>query len=420
MKRGRSFWSGILLFCLLISCWQASASAQSDGNKLQIKILAINDFHGHLSTDGLPDKGSAPVLAAYLEDVAKGWEGRIFLVHAGDQVGASSAASTFLKEEPSISFLNLLARRPGWSIIGTLGNHEFDQGKDEMLRLIHGGNHKRGPFLENPYPGAHFPYICANVIREDTSQPLLLPFVIREVEGVPLAFIGAVTTETPSKVAKSAISGLRFQDEAEAINSQVSLLKRWGVKAFVVLIHEGGCGQPPFEEKTGPWNDNVRGRIVDIVHRLDDVDVVITGHTHKFINAMLENNNHKRILVTQSIWHGIAFADIVLTIDRRTQEVVEKWAQIEPTYRNKGLGCSQTHRCRNWSNRQKPKLSRLLIWISKRSLVQPKKILKTSRIVQGSLCWETWWPTLFDMPARPNWLLLTRVVSGQIRLPEGM
>jgi 5'-nucleotidase len=223
MKKWHFFRPGIVLLCLLVSGWTQPAPAYAEGKELLIKILALNDFHGHISKDGLHDKkASAPVLAAHLEAAAQGWEGRTFLVHAGDQIGASPAASALLKEEPSVIFLNILADRPGWSIIGTLGNHEFDQGKGALLRLIR-RNHEGSRSLVKPYCGANFPYVCANVAHEGSDQPLLPPFVTRTVEGIPIAFIGAVTTETPQKVIKSKLSGLRFRDEANAINEQVAL-----------------------------------------------------------------------------------------------------------------------------------------------------------------------------------------------------
>jgi 5'-nucleotidase len=112
----------------------------------------------------------------------------------------------------------------------------------------------------------------------------------------------------------------------------VEVLKSMGVRAIVVLLHEGGKGQVPYKGPTDPKNHQLRGKIVDIVNRLDDeVDVVISGHTHKFTNALLENQNHKKILVTQAIYHGEAFADIELILDKLSKDVVAKKAEIKNT-----------------------------------------------------------------------------------------
>src|SRR6201999_635656 len=108
------------------------------------------------------------VMATYLETAQAGLEDQTILVHAGDEVGASPPSSALLQDEPSISFLNLLANDacsytnkmdPACNLVGTLGNHEFDEGKAELMRLLTGGNYPKGPFLENPYKGARFPYV---------------------------------------------------------------------------------------------------------------------------------------------------------------------------------------------------------------------------------------------------------------------
>jgi 5'-nucleotidase len=333
MKRWRSVWPIIILVCFLFNGCPSGYAKEP----LQVKILAFNDFHGHLTKECSQSEGGAPVLAAYFEEAAQGFEGRTFLVHAGDLVGGSPAVSALLRDEPSILFLNILAAQkcPDFRIIGTLGNHEFDRGKEELLRLIYGGDHRDGGLWDKPYPGADFPYVCANVVDSKTSRFLLPPYLIEEVQGIPLAFIGAVTTETPNKCSKN-LSDLRFLDEAETINFQVDVLKRLGVRAIIVLIHEGGA-QKAYYTKTDP-NDleknKVTGKIKDIVSRLDpEVDVVISGHTHKFTNTLIKN-----ILVTQAYCHGEAYADIDVEINLDTKNIVAKSAVIKRTFNNRGPG----------------------------------------------------------------------------------
>jgi 2',3'-cyclic-nucleotide 2'-phosphodiesterase (5'-nucleotidase family) len=195
----------------ILVLWQApqeslrQARAQQEGeDTIHVKLLAINDFHGQLSAGRLVANrpvGGAAVLASHLNAAQAGKEDRTFIVHAGDHVGATPPASALLQDEPSISFLKLLANRhytyryptnPKCNLVGTLGNHEFDEGKEELLRLLDGGNHFTGPFLEDPYRGAKFPYVCANAVRTADREPLIDPYVIKKVRGVPIAFIGAV------------------------------------------------------------------------------------------------------------------------------------------------------------------------------------------------------------------------------------
>ena len=317
---------------------------------VRFKILGFNDFHGQLSSGkkvGGRPVGSAPVLAAYLEAAADQSENGAFIVHAGDQVGASPPVSALLQDEPSITFLNMLANdqcryrnrmRPGCNLVGTLGNHEFDEGVAEMSRLINGGIHAQGPFLDADYRGARFPYICANVVDATSGRTLLPPYVIKRVRGIPIAFIGAVLKETPSIVTPSGVSGVRFLDEAEAINSYIPELNAHGVRAIIVTIHQGTYGSA----YTGPTKSApqvLTGAIGDIVSRLDDeVDIVISGHAHGFTNALVANRHGKQILVTQAYSAGTAYDDIDVAIDPVSRDIVEKSASIVTTWADAGAG----------------------------------------------------------------------------------
>lgn len=324
---------------------------EEGGNTFDVKLLAINDFHGQLSAGRLVANrpvGGAAVLASYLKAAQTGMEDRTFIVHAGDHVGATPPASALLQDEPSISFLNLLANRhcsyryptnPKCNLVGTLGNHEFDEGKEELLRLLDGGNHEDGPFLEDPYRGAKFPYVCANAVRTTDSKPLIDPYVIKTVRGVPIAFIGAVLRQTPTIVTPTGVAGLSFLDEADTINHYVRHLKARGVRSFVVLIHQGGR-QITYQGPTQPGSAVVTGPDIQaIVQRLDDdVDVVVSGHAHSFTNALLKNRNGKEILLTQAFSASTAYADITLGIHYRSRDIVAKSAAIITTFADAGPG----------------------------------------------------------------------------------
>lgn len=329
---------------------------------VNLKILGINDFHGQLSPRVVAGRpaGGAAVLASYLKTAAGAAEDGSLIIHAGDHVGASPPNSALLQDEPAISFLNLLANQhcryvdrgllqqidawaraqlqPRCNVVGTLGNHEFDEGVTELQRLIGGGNSSKGPFLENPWRGAKFPYVSANVVQTGNNKPLIAPYTIKLVDGIRIGVIGAVLKETPTIVTPTGVAGVSFLDEATSINQYVKELRQRGVRTIIVTIHQGTT-QPSYTGSTDASIQNLSGVIVDIVKKLDDeVDVVVSGHTHSFTNALIPNQNGKQILVTQAFSASTAYDDIDLAISRKSGDVVEKSAAIVTTWGDQGPG----------------------------------------------------------------------------------
>lgn len=355
---------GLPLAWLLLSLWGGGCRSASPGTvaateppaahahssarpsaalPVQLKLLAINDLHGQLEAgltqEGRP-VGGAAVLAAYVRQARRGFEGRELFLLAGDTIGASPPSSGLLQDEPTVAFTNLLANQycvgpkrddPRCNVVMTAGNHEFDEGKIELRRLFGGGAHPTAMQFREQNEGARFPLISSNVLVAASGQPLLAPYVIREIGKVRLGVVGAITRETPMHVIRSGVEGLDFDDEAASINRAVSALKRAGIAAIVVLLHEGDESLPPYE---GATKDDARvGPVIgEIVQRLDDaVDVVVTGHAHGFTNAFAPNRGGRPVLVTQAFAKGTALAEIDVVIDG-TGDITRKTARIVTTY----------------------------------------------------------------------------------------
>lgn len=329
--------------------WKKGGGDVPKDRQIPLQLLGFNDFHGQLSprTVSMRPAGGAAVLASYLKLATAGLEDSTFIVHAGDFVGASPPNSALLQDEPSISFLNMLANddckykntsKPKCNVVGTLGNHEFDEGKAELLRLLDGGNHPSGPFLDKNWKGARVPYVSANVVDETTNKPILPPYVIKKLPSIPVAFIGAVLKETPTIVTPTGVAGLKFLDEADAINSYIPELHAQGIHTIIVLIHQG-LSQASYEGPTSGTAGAPSGALLDIISRLnDDIDVVVSGHTHQFTNAIIPNSHGVPILVTQGFSASTAYADIDLVVDKKTNDVVSKSAQIVTTWGDVGPG----------------------------------------------------------------------------------
>jgi 5'-nucleotidase len=167
--------------------------------------------------------------------------------------------------------------------VSSLGNHEFDPGRKELLRQQHGGCDSPRPGkacqLAPTFDGAKYAYLAANVIDSATGKTLVPAYRIEDVKGVKVGLVGAVLQDTPSVAVASSIAGLSFLGEAESINQAIPQMRAAGAKVFVALIHEGGH---TVDAPDKPGCDNLKGAIVDIVKKLDPaVRLVITGHSHK-------------------------------------------------------------------------------------------------------------------------------------------
>lgn len=295
---------------------------------VELRILAINDFHGNLRPppggiriNDPEDKnkkvmvaaGGAEYMATLVKQLREGHRNTIF-VAAGDLIGASPFLSAMFHDEPSVEALSMMGLA-----ITSVGNHEFDEGKTELFRMQNGGCHPedgcQGP---RPFTGAKFHYLAASTIETATGKSVLPPYEVREFEGIPVAFIGLTLKETAGIVSPSGIAGLEFRDEAETVNALVPQLKARGVEAIVVLIHQGG-------EPSGDYNEcpAITGPIVDIVKKFDRaVDVVVSGHTHRAYVCQIDGR-----LVTSGDKYGTLVTAIDLKLDPVTRDIVSARAE---------------------------------------------------------------------------------------------
>ncbi|RUR13666.1 bifunctional UDP-sugar hydrolase/5'-nucleotidase [Legionella sp. km772] len=351
LKKPYTLLSFSLLIFPLVTSVYSSTKNQSPSPTIRLKIVGINDFHGQISTgrlEGKAEVGGATVLASYLKEAQSSMAENTIITIMGDLVGASPPASALLHDEPTILFINSLGNNhctsqermnPECNIVATLGNHEFDKGQQALLDLIYGAGK---PPINNWYPmaeyqGAAYPYISANILNAETNKPMFPPYIIKQVHGIPIAFIGAIVKNTPEMSFPAHIKGLKFIDEAEAINSYLPEIKAQGVNIIIVLIHEGG-EQKPYEGPT-QQDTEVHGAIKEIIYRLnDEVDVVMAGHTHQFMNAFLPNHHGKQVLVTQANSYSSSYAEVSLDVDEKNHHLVKKEARIITTFANQWPG----------------------------------------------------------------------------------
>ncbi len=278
--------------------------------EVDLQILAINDFHGNIATtsSGFGGTGRADFLAANLATASAGQRNSIF-VSAGDLIGASPLISALFHDEPTIEAMNLMGLD-----INAVGNHEFDEGPAELLRMQNGGSHPVDGDLDGDgFAGADFEFLAANVVVDATGETIFPPYTIRNYQGVKVAFIGMTLEGTPTIVTPAGVEGLTFLDEAETVNALIPQLQKNNIESFVVLLHEGG-------RSNGGQNDcgtELTGPIAEIVPQLDDaVDLVIAGHTNDEFVCEIDGK-----WVTMADNAGRLFTDIRVKLNRVTKDM---------------------------------------------------------------------------------------------------
>ena len=317
----------ILFFnTLLVSC-----AGPGSREPVEINLVALNDFHGYLQpspfsyTDpGNPDAvitvqaGGVATLGGLLNKLRQD-DPQLLFVGVGDLIGASPPISAMWADEPSLEAMKLLELR-----LSSLGNHELDEGKAELLRQINGGCDSPRPEKacqwRNDFSGAGFPYIAANLIDTETENTLVAPYVIETVRGIKIAFVGAQVEDLASVVSASSMQGIRVEDEAEAINRFIPAIKRKGADIVVAVVHQGGNTLAAFDQ---PDCTDLGGDIVDIVERLDPaVDLVLSAHTHEAYLCMVGD-----VPVTQAASYGRLVTHLTLVFEPAGKKLLDVQAR---------------------------------------------------------------------------------------------
>ena len=303
---------------------------------LEVQILAFNDFHGNIETpppvevteaDWTKHKivtGGAAHLAAALTKLRTGHANTV-TVSAGDTIGASPLISANYLDEPTIDAMNMLGLE-----FNSVGNHEFDKGVAELKRMQAGGcakNSRRVPCAVEPFEGAKFHYLAANVVQADGSTvfPSTGVKTFETMAGpIRIGFIGMTLKGTKSLVTPSGVAGVDFRDEAETANALVPKLKAQGADAIVLLIHQGG---KTTNFTTGNGCDGLYGDILPILPKLDPaIATIVSGHTHWAYICRGAPQVGTGRLMTSAGKYGYFVTDLRLEFDPATHRLIDQSA----------------------------------------------------------------------------------------------
>jgi len=335
--------------------WTQHIAGPAGSNIAHVRLLSVNDFHGQLTDSDAEVEGTkiggAATLAAYVQRERAGNPNGTLFVSAGDMLGASPPESSLLRHHSTIAVLDAMGLD-----MATFGNHEFDKGYAEAVRLIFGDGYlasaqraqgipvtgaagtpakkrKKGSSAKldaaagakhvaaakgkPAWPGSPFPWVSANIVDATSKRPILPPYVIKEINGVKVALIGATTKDLKNVTVAKGIPNIESLDPAEAVNRYIPEIKAKGVHAIVVVVHEGGEADKKDPKK-------ISGPIVDLATRLDpEVDAVVSGHSHKEYATQIAGKQ-----VIQAGNYAKALGVIDLAVDRKTGQVVNSTSRL--------------------------------------------------------------------------------------------
>lgn len=317
-------WCGLLML---------GACSHSSNQTLSIGVLAFNDFHGNLEPPAItipvetPDgiravpAGGVSYLAGAIDDFRLRYSHNM-VVSAGDLISASPLISSLFLDEPTIHAMNAIEID-----FNAVGNHEFDRGQHELLRLQHGGCEQwtlREPCQVRPqFAGAAFTFLGANVLN-DANATLLPSYGIKTFTHggtkISVGVIGITTKDTANSVNQTGIQNLQFKDEATAANRVVKELQAKQVDLIMLVIHEGGrTDTRPLEKGCA----GLSGQIVPILERLDpSIALVVSGHTHQaYVCQHVNAKGHSRLL-TSAGEKGTLVTEIELTFEASSRRLL--------------------------------------------------------------------------------------------------
>jgi len=323
---------------LLSACAPMNKLPIASNEKINVSILAFNDLHGHLEPPSLSVReridgnltevpaGGAAYLAAAIQHHKK-LNPLNAVVSAGDMIGATPLISALFLDEPTIEAVNAMGID-----FNAVGNHEFDKGTPELMRMRRGGCEKFTRLepcqVNRQFPGANFEFLAANVKKSD-HETLFPAYGIKTFKQgnqvIKVGFVGMTLKNTPNLVTPEGVKGLKFEDEAATANALVPLLKAQGVSALVLVVHEGGVIQGGPNDASCP---GLSGDIVPILNKLDTgFDVVVSGHTHRAYACDYKRiNPNKPFLLTSAGQYGTFLTHIQLSIDPVSKTVQNKTA----------------------------------------------------------------------------------------------
>ncbi|WP_336648696.1 ExeM/NucH family extracellular endonuclease [Microbacterium sp. MMO-10] len=269
---------------------------------IDINIATINDFHGRIEADSAA--AGAAVVAGAVQEFRAQNPNTIFAA-AGDLIGASTFTSFIQQDNPTIDALNAAGLD-----VSAAGNHEFDQGYADLRDRV--------------IPRADWTYLSSNVFLTADGKPALTPSWVKDVQGVKVGFIGAVTEDLPTLVSPDGMKGLEVRDIPTSVNKVAAALKdgdpsNGEADVIILLVHEGAT-------TTDVASITPESRLGEIVNGVDkSVNAIVSAHTHLAYNHVIDGRP-----VVSAGQYGENMGLMDLKVDPTTKKLLSITNEIKP------------------------------------------------------------------------------------------
>ncbi|MFS0852796.1 ExeM/NucH family extracellular endonuclease [Microbacterium sp. 179-I 3D4 NHS] len=269
---------------------------------VSIDVVTINDFHGRIEADGAA--AGAAVVAGAVQQFRAANPNTIF-AGVGDLIGASTFTSFINDDNPTIDALNAAGLE-----VSAAGNHEFDQGWEDLRDRVQ--------------DRADWEYISSNVFVTETGEPALAPAWIKELQGVRVGFVGAVTEDLDSLVSPEGIADLEVRSIVDSVNDVADDLRdgdesNGEADVVILLVHEGA-------ESTDLAAVTPDSPLGEIVYGVDgDVDAIVSAHTHLAYNHVIDGRP-----VISAGQYGENLGLMNLQVDPVSKELLSITNEIKP------------------------------------------------------------------------------------------
>lgn len=284
----------IVVAALTLLCTSGVLAAEQ-----RLTILHTNDHHGHFEKFApypVKDVGGLAAQSTLVNIVRAEVEkdgGQVLVLSAGD-INTGVPESDLLDGEPDIQLMNMI----GYDAM-TLGNHEFDNPPDVLTKQRQ---------------WAKFPFLAANVLVKKSGEPLVAPYVIKEVGGLKVAILGLVTNEVPTLVLPENVTELEFADPIATAARYVPQLRR-EADLVVALTHLG-----LYREETDRRGD------VQLAKAVPGIDVIVGGHTHTELDEPVRIGD---TIIVQAGGYSEQVGRLDLVVDSATDKVTaSSWTAL--------------------------------------------------------------------------------------------